>query len=74
MDDFAIGPGFLAFLAAYAARRSSLIRLASADSSSSSEPNKSKSSSFAGVASFEALPDEEAPAHLNGILYSKVSI
>uniref|UniRef100_A0A667WD88 Uncharacterized protein n=1 Tax=Myripristis murdjan TaxID=586833 RepID=A0A667WD88_9TELE len=45
MEDLAMRAGFLAFLAAYSARRCSLILAASALSSSSSEPNRSMSSS-----------------------------
>ncbi|KAJ0063674.1 hypothetical protein NL108_004805, partial [Boleophthalmus pectinirostris] len=43
IEDLAIKAGFLAFFAAYSARRCCLIF--SASSSSSSDPNKSKSSS-----------------------------
>uniref|UniRef100_A0A3Q1F192 Uncharacterized protein n=1 Tax=Acanthochromis polyacanthus TaxID=80966 RepID=A0A3Q1F192_9TELE len=45
MDDLAMRAGFLDFLAAYSARRCSLIRAASALSASSSEPKRSMSSS-----------------------------
>uniref|UniRef100_A0A3B4ZPS3 Uncharacterized protein n=1 Tax=Stegastes partitus TaxID=144197 RepID=A0A3B4ZPS3_9TELE len=45
MDDLAMSAGFLDFLAAYSARRCSLIRAASALSASSSEPKRSMSSS-----------------------------
>uniref|UniRef100_A0A8C4H4H6 Uncharacterized protein n=1 Tax=Dicentrarchus labrax TaxID=13489 RepID=A0A8C4H4H6_DICLA len=45
MEDLATRAGFLDFLAAYSARRCSLILAASAPSSSSSEPNRSMSSS-----------------------------
>uniref|UniRef100_A0A3P8VEZ2 Uncharacterized protein n=1 Tax=Cynoglossus semilaevis TaxID=244447 RepID=A0A3P8VEZ2_CYNSE len=45
MEDLAINAGFLDFLAAYSARRCSLIRAAASLSASSSEPKRSTSSS-----------------------------
>uniref|UniRef100_A0A4W6C0W3 Uncharacterized protein n=1 Tax=Lates calcarifer TaxID=8187 RepID=A0A4W6C0W3_LATCA len=45
MEDLAMRAGFLDFLAAYSARRCSLILAASTLSASSSEPNRSMSSS-----------------------------
>uniref|UniRef100_A0A8C7XKS1 Uncharacterized protein n=1 Tax=Oryzias sinensis TaxID=183150 RepID=A0A8C7XKS1_9TELE len=46
MEDFAMRAGFLDFLAAYSARRCSLILAVSALSASSSEPKRSMSSSL----------------------------
>uniref|UniRef100_A0A3Q3S549 Uncharacterized protein n=1 Tax=Mastacembelus armatus TaxID=205130 RepID=A0A3Q3S549_9TELE len=52
MEDLAMRAGFLDFLAVYSARRCSLILAASALSASSSDPNRSMSSSL--VLSVEA--------------------
>uniref|UniRef100_A0A673U1B5 Uncharacterized protein n=1 Tax=Suricata suricatta TaxID=37032 RepID=A0A673U1B5_SURSU len=50
MEDLATSAGFLAFLDSYCARHSSLSRFASPLSSSSSDPNRSMSSSLLSVA------------------------